>query len=62
MDKRKNYFNTEEVANEIGVNVITIRRYIHNGKLKASRVGERLFRISRDDLKEFLKTYYPQNQ
>jgi len=62
MDKRKNYFNTEEVANEIGVNVITIRRYIHNGKLKASRVGERLFRISKEDFNDFLKKYYPQKQ
>jgi excisionase family DNA binding protein len=33
-------YNLEEVAEMLGLSVVTIRRYIKSGKLKASKIGK----------------------
>jgi excisionase family DNA binding protein len=47
------WLSTADVARELGVKVETVRAYVKNHKLKASRV-ERAIRVHRDDLRRFL--------
>lgn len=47
------YLTTKQVADLLGVKVVTIRRYIQSGKLPAVQL-EKEFRISKKDLEEFL--------
>ncbi len=49
------YLSTQEVADRLGVSVFTIRRYIRAGKLRAVKLDGQ-YRLSRDDLAEFLKS------
>lgn len=49
------YLTTQEVADRLGVSVFTIRRYIRAGMIRAVRL-EGGYRLSRDDLAEFLKS------
>ena len=53
----------KEVAGELRVKVSTIRDYIKDGKLKALRLNNKDFRISRVELEKFklenLKEYEP---
>jgi excisionase family DNA binding protein len=44
-----------QVADEAGVCVRTIRRYIASGDLKAFRLGPRAIRIDSDDLAALLR-------
>lgn len=46
-------YTVEEVANSLGMNSRTIREYIRNGQLNASRIG-RKYIINQDDYKAFL--------
>lgn len=46
-------YTVEEVANSLGMNSRTIREYIRNGQLNASRIG-RKYIISQDDYKAFV--------
>ena len=49
------YLSTQEVADRLGVSVFTIRRYIRAGKLRAVKL-DGAYRLSRDDLADFLKS------
>ncbi len=49
------YLTVQDVADRLGVSVFTIRRYIRAGKLRAVRL-EAAYRISREDIGEFLKS------
>jgi excisionase family DNA binding protein len=49
------YLTVQEVADRLGVSVFTIRRYIRAGKLRAIKL-DGAYRLSRDDLAEFLKS------
>jgi excisionase family DNA binding protein len=44
----------EEVANFLGLNKVTVYRYIREGRLKATRTGSRNYRITQRDLDEFI--------
>lgn len=46
-------YTTKQVAELLQVSVITIRRYIKSGKLKASKIGKD-YRISERDIKQLL--------
>jgi chromosome partitioning protein len=48
-----NLLSTQEVADRLGVDIKTVRRYIHAGKIKASRIG-RDYRISSSALSSLL--------
>lgn len=42
----------EDLAEVLGCNMETIRRYIRQGKLKAQKIGRRYY-VSKDNLKTF---------
>lgn len=46
---------TQEAANELGVHVNTVYRYIANGDLTAIRVGPKLLKINKTELERFMK-------
>lgn len=46
-------FNTQEVAELLGVGVETARNYIAEGRLKAKKIGTRYY-VSEEKLKAFL--------
>jgi len=45
-------YTVEQAAEILDLHVKTIRRYIHDGRLKAKRIGKE-YRITRADLEEF---------
>lgn len=47
-------YNLKEVVNLLGLNIQTVRQYIKNGKLKASKVGTHYI-VTEDAIQEFLK-------
>lgn len=53
MDK-KDFYRTEELAEKLQVNVMTIYRYIKAGKIKAYKIGKE-FRIDEKEFSAFLK-------
>ena len=46
-------YKLEEVSNFMEVNTQTLRKYIRQGKLRASKVGSRIY-IKRDDIMQML--------
>ena len=48
-------YTIKEVAEFMDVSKRTVRRYIEEGFLPAYKLGDRLIKISKDDLNEFLK-------
>ena len=46
------FLTIEEVAEKLGLNYKTIFRYIHNKRIKATKIGR--WRISEKDLKNFI--------
>ncbi|WP_119069430.1 helix-turn-helix domain-containing protein [Aggregatilinea lenta] len=53
MNEPKEYYSTDEVAALLGLHVRTIRRFIREGKLRATRVGKQ-FRIAESDLSKLV--------
>ena len=51
-------YTVEQAAEVLDLHVKTIRRYIHEGKLKAKRIGKE-YRITRVDLEEFTGSALP---
>lgn len=56
MNKKKEFYTSEEVAKMLDYNVMTIYRYIKAGKLKAYKMGKE-FRIKREDFDVFLEQH-----
>jgi excisionase family DNA binding protein len=50
----KEFYRAEDLAQKLGVNIMTIYRYIKAGKLKAHKIGKE-FRIAKDEFERFLK-------
>jgi excisionase family DNA binding protein len=48
-------YSVEEVAEQLGLHVRTIRNYVRDGRLKAARIGKQ-YRIAREDLEAFTGT------
>jgi excisionase family DNA binding protein len=48
-------YSTEEVADLLGLHVRTVRGYVRDGRLPATRIGKQ-YRIARDDLDAFTGT------
>lgn len=46
-------YNVPELASLLRITPISVRRYIHNGKLRGQRIGRSLF-VSEEALKQFL--------
>jgi excisionase family DNA binding protein len=49
----KQLYSTEEVAEQLGLHVRTVRGYVRDGRLQAVRVGKQ-YRITREDLEAFV--------
>jgi excisionase family DNA binding protein len=49
----KQLYSTEEVAEQLGLHVRTVRGYVREGRLRAVRVGKQ-YRITREDLEAFV--------
>ena len=47
-------YNLKEVVKLLGLNIQTIRQYIKEGKLKASKIGTH-YMVTDEAIKEFLK-------
>lgn len=45
-------YSVEQVADQLGLHVRTIRKYIRDGRLQAVRIGKQ-YRIAREDLEAF---------
>ncbi len=50
----KEFYTAQDLAEKLGVNIMTIYRYIKAGKLKAYKIGKE-FRIDRAEFDAFLK-------
>jgi excisionase family DNA binding protein len=46
------FYSVEQVADLLGLHVKTVRGYVHDGKLKAAKVGKQ-YRITGEDLAAF---------
>jgi putative resolvase len=53
MRKEKEFYKTEDLANKLDVNIMTIYRYIKAGKLKAYKIGKE-YRIEKKEFNKFL--------
>ena len=54
MNKEKEFYRAEDLAELLEVNIMTIYRYIKAGRLKAYKIG-RDFRIDKTEFEAFLK-------
>jgi excisionase family DNA binding protein len=54
MNKDKDFYKAEELAEMLQVNIMTIYRYIKAGRLKAYKLG-REYRIDKNEFQAFLK-------
>lgn len=50
----KEFYTAQDLAGKLGVNIMTIYRYINAGKLKAYKLGKE-FRIDKVEFDAFLK-------
>ena len=50
---KKDFYTAQELADTLGVNIMTIYRYIKAGKLTAYKIGKE-FRITKKDFDKFL--------
>jgi excisionase family DNA binding protein len=53
MKRQKEFYTARELADKLGVNIMTIYRYIGAGKLKAYKLGKE-FRIGVVEFERFL--------
>jgi excisionase family DNA binding protein len=53
MDKQKEFYTAQELAEKLRVNIMTIYRYIKKGKVKAYKIGKE-FRIEKGEFDKFL--------
>jgi len=49
------YLTTQEIAEKLKVNILTIRRWIGIGKLPAFRIGK-AYRIRKEDFERLIKS------
>jgi excisionase family DNA binding protein len=50
------FLTPAQVAEEMQVTVVTVRRWIAGGELRAAKAGPRKWRIRRSDLESFLSS------
>lgn len=51
---KKEFYTAQDLAKKLGVNIMTIYRYIKAGKLKAYKIGKE-YRIASTEFKAFLE-------
>lgn len=55
-DKGKEFYTAQDLADKLGVNIMTIYRYIKAGKLTAYKFGKE-FRIEKKEFESFLNKH-----
>ncbi|MFK8058478.1 MAG: DNA cytosine methyltransferase [Polaribacter sp.] len=60
MDSKSQMLRIEDVANRLNVSQKSVRRYIHSGKLKSTKIGG-VHRIEENDLQHFLNESLVEN-
>jgi len=60
MPELKEVMTPKQVAEYLQVHVLTVYRYIREGKLTASRPGGRFYRIKRESVERLLAETAPQ--
>jgi excisionase family DNA binding protein len=58
----KDIMTPKQVAEYLQVHVLTVYRYIQEGKLSASRPGGRFYRIKRESVEKLLAETAPQQK
>ena len=58
MDELKDFLSPEEVAEKLDLNVRTIRRYIRDGRLNATRIGKQ-YRIAASEFQALVGSNQP---
>jgi len=53
---KKEFYTAQELADKLGVNIMTIYRYIKAGRLKAFKFGKE-FRIETKEFNDFLNKH-----
>ncbi len=51
---------TEEIAQELKYHIETVRKWIREGKLKATRINRKEYRVRRSELERFLAEKQPE--
>jgi len=54
MQKDKEFYKAEDLAEKLDVNIMTIYRYIKSGRLRAFKIGKE-FRIDKNEFQIFLQ-------
>ena len=49
-------YSPEEAADMMGVNAATVRAWLRDGKLKGSKLGGRIWRISEEAIRDFVNS------
>jgi len=49
-------YTTKEVSEILGINVVTARRYMFEGRIKAKKIGGNRYLVTEAHLREFLET------
>ena len=44
----------KEVADNLGLSVATVRNYIKSGKLKVTKINQRVYRVTKEEYERFL--------
>lgn len=50
------WVSPKEAAEYLGINKVTVRKLINDGKLKASKIGYRTVRISSASIEKFMES------
>lgn len=56
MDNKKQFYTAKDLAEKLGVNIMTIYRYIKSGRLKAFKFGKE-FRVDTKEFEAFLNKH-----
>jgi len=51
--RRISFFTTDQLTGILGLSILTVRRYLRQGKIKAVKIGQRWY-ISNKNLDRFL--------
>jgi len=55
-------FTLDEVSEMLGVQVVTLRKYIKNGDLRARKIGGSVWYVTEEAVQEFLRGEGPRKE
>jgi excisionase family DNA binding protein len=51
----RKFLSTKEVAQTLGVTMMSVNRWIHSGRLRAYKFSQNAYKISQEDLDRFIE-------